>query len=177
MIVDPDTSMAPTDNFTPPKPEQRRPPPPLPRPSPSQAERAAAGGFALLGCLAFVVAAMLSPYDAARQPLSHGTHRQLGLPPCAIQTLTGFPCPSCGMTTSVALVMHGDVVAASQTNWAGLIVAGLGLVATAWLVAIAAGIPPGGFTVDDTIKWLTVASASTALLRWLVLVGNSLPYP
>ena len=31
-----------------------------------------------------------------------GTHRQLGLPPCAFLHFTGVPCPSCGLTTSVA---------------------------------------------------------------------------
>ena len=83
----------------------------------------------MLGCLAFTVAAILSPYDASGRPLSHGTHRHLGLPPCAMKTLTGFPCPSCGMTTSISLFMHGDLAAASEANWAGIIVAGLGLLA------------------------------------------------
>jgi Protein of unknown function (DUF2752) len=31
-----------------------------------------------------------------------GTHRQLGLPPCAFLHFTSVPCPSCGLTTSVA---------------------------------------------------------------------------
>ena len=31
-----------------------------------------------------------------------GTHQQLGLPPCAFLHYTGIPCPSCGLTTSVA---------------------------------------------------------------------------
>ena len=31
-----------------------------------------------------------------------GTHRQLGLPPCAFLYFTGIPCPGCGLTTSVA---------------------------------------------------------------------------
>jgi hypothetical protein len=88
-----------------------------------------------------------------------------------MKALTGFPCPSCGMTTSISLVMHGDLAAASEANPAGLIVAGLGLVATVWLAAVAAGIPAGTFTVDETIKWLTVAGATTATLRWLALAA------
>ena len=34
-----------------------------------------------------------------------GTHQQLGLPPCNFVTLTGYPCPACGMTTSFALLV------------------------------------------------------------------------
>jgi hypothetical protein len=88
-----------------------------------------------------------------------------------MQALTGIPCPSCGMTTSISLVMHGDLAAASEANQAGLIVAGLGLVATVWLAAVAAGIPAGTFTVDETIKWLAVGGATSAMLRWLALAA------
>ena len=171
MIVVCDRSKASAGHLAEPTLKRRRSPPPLPRPVASRAERGAAGGFALLGCLVFVVAAILSPYDTEGRPLSHGTHRQLGLPPCVMKALTGIPCPSCGMTTSISLVMHGDLAAASEANPAGLIVAGLGLVATVWLTAVAAGIPAGTFTVDETIKWLTVAGAATATLRWLALAA------
>jgi len=171
MIVASGRSTTPAGHDAEPILEQRRSPPPLPRPVPSRAERGAAGGFALFGCLVFGVAAILSPYDSHGRPLSHGTHRQLGLPPCAMKALTGFPCPSCGMTTSISLVMHGDLAAASEANPAGIIVAGLGLVATVWLAAVAAGIAAGAFTVDETIKWLAVAGAATAMLRWLALAA------
>jgi hypothetical protein len=67
--------------------------------------------------------------------------------------------------------MHGDLAAASEANPAGLIVAGLGLVATVWLAAVAAGMPSGTFTVDETIKWLTIAGTATAMLRWLALAA------
>ena len=172
MIVASGRSMSPAGHHEEPILEQRRSPPPLPRPVPSRAERGAAGGFALLGCLGFALAAILSPYDTNGQPLSYGTHRQLGLPPCVMKALTGFPCPSCGMTTSISLVMHGDLTAASEANPAGLIVAVLGLVATVWLAAVAAGMPTGTFTVDETIKWLTITGTTTVMLRWLTLVAT-----
>ena len=35
-----------------------------------------------------------------------GTHRELGLPPCAFYFFTGFPCPFCGMTTSWTWAAH-----------------------------------------------------------------------
>lgn len=130
--------------------------------------RKAAGGFGLLGCVVFAVAALLTPYDERGIPLSHGTHRQLGLPPCALKLLAGIPCPSCGMTTSISLLMHGEMTAAWRANWAGVVVAALGMATTSWMLALAAGFPAGRFTVDETVKWLTVAGVLTAVARWLL---------
>lgn len=40
----------------------------------------------------------------------HGTHTQLGLPPCPSVLMFNRPCPGCGMTTSFVYMAHGDVV-------------------------------------------------------------------
>ncbi|MBI5722863.1 MAG: DUF2752 domain-containing protein [Planctomycetes bacterium] len=53
-----------------------------------------------LGLLA--VAAILSPSG-----LGHGTHTDLKLPACGFLARTGYPCPTCGMTTAFAAMMHG----------------------------------------------------------------------
>jgi hypothetical protein len=37
-----------------------------------------------------------------------GTHEQLGFPACGFLTLTGWPCPSCGLTTSITHLVHGN---------------------------------------------------------------------
>ena len=47
------------------------------------------------------------------------THTQLGMPPCNFVVMTGKPCPACGMTTSFALLVRGDVGASLRANWAG----------------------------------------------------------
>jgi hypothetical protein len=39
--------------------------------------------------------------------------------PCPLRTLTGVPCPMCGMTTSVEATLHGHPVAALAANPAG----------------------------------------------------------
>lgn len=42
----------------------------------------------------------------------YGTHRQLGLPSCGYLARTGYPCPGCGVTTSLAAMAHGLIASA-----------------------------------------------------------------
>ncbi len=37
----------------------------------------------------------------------HGTHEELGLPPCPMVILFDRPCPGCGLTTSWCALLHG----------------------------------------------------------------------
>lgn len=160
--------VAAADRSCPPAVRHERPlPPPLPGAPRGRGDRLAALGFALLGCLVFAIAAILSPYDEDGRPKTHGTHRQLGLPPCALKLLTGLPCPSCGMTTSISLVMHGDLRAAWRANWAGVVVTALGVGASILLLLIAAGISELP-AVNDLIRWITFAGVGAAMLRWAV---------
>lgn len=146
-------------------------PPPLPDVLEARRERRLATGFTLVGMAVFLVAAILDPYDDAGRPRSHGTHRQLGLPACTLKTLTGVGCPSCGMTTTFSLLMHGDPFAAWRTNWAGCVIAGLTLLGTAWFLAVAAGLPPGRFTTDEVVKVAAFAGVGLAVVRWLATLG------
>jgi hypothetical protein len=86
----------------------------------------------------FGIAFWLNPYDANGQPRTMATHTQIGLPPCNFVILTGKPCPSCGMTTSFALLVRGDVGASLRANWAGTLIAVLWALTMVW--AIASGI-------------------------------------
>jgi hypothetical protein len=65
----------------------------------------------------------IHPYDAAGQPQSHSTHTQLGMPPCSMMVMLGKPCPACGMTTSFALLAHGDPGPSLRANWVGTLMA------------------------------------------------------
>lgn len=61
-----------------------------------------------------------------------GTHRQLGLPDCSFLVRTGWPCPSCGMTTSLSLTAHGHVIKAFAAQPFGVVLFGaLGVLAAA----------------------------------------------
>jgi Protein of unknown function (DUF2752) len=76
---------------------------------------AMAVGFAAV----LITAACLRPYDADGSANRMGTHMQLGLEPCNMVLMTGKPCPACGMTTSFALLVHGDVANSLRANWVG----------------------------------------------------------
>jgi hypothetical protein len=77
-------------------------------------------------------AACLRPYDTDGRPYSMGTHQQLGLQACNMVAMTGKPCPACGMTTSFALLVHGDVVNSLKANWVGTLLCVAIAVLTPW---------------------------------------------
>lgn len=151
-----------------PRPRRRaRRPPPLTTPV-----RVLLALMAVAFTAVFVTAACLRPYDPATgEPLTMATHTQLGLAPCNMKELTGKPCPACGMTTSFALLMHGDIGASLRANWVGT------LIALFWLVLI----PWGTVTVVRGRMWgirngelfLAVAVGSLVALmvgRWAVIM-------
>lgn len=72
---------------------------------------AIAAGSALI----LAIAAGLEP-----DPRGHGTHTQLGFPPCGFLLLTGSPCPGCGLTTAFAHGIRGHWVSAAVANPLGL---------------------------------------------------------
>ena len=80
--------------------------------------RAIALGIALGLAALLVVAACLTPSEAGL-----GTHHQLGLPQCSVRAIFGVRCPSCGMTTSWAHFMRGNLLASASVNTGGLLLA------------------------------------------------------
>lgn len=54
-------------------------------------------------------------------PSGMGTHRQLGLGGCAVLTLTGYPCPMCGMTTTFTHLAHFDFLAGALNQPFGVV--------------------------------------------------------
>lgn len=66
----------------------------------------------------FGLAGRLSPSSTGM-----GTHAALGLPPCTFPMLTGYPCPTCGITTSFAYFARGRLLAAFHAQPAGFAIA------------------------------------------------------
>jgi hypothetical protein len=84
---------------------------------------------------------------------NYGTHQQLGLPPCSFYCLFGVPCPTCGMTTAWAHLMHGGVLASLRTNAGGTLLALLAIAAAPW--SLAAAIRGRYFVWTPDGRWVT----------------------
>ena len=54
-------------------------------------------------------------------PAGVGTHQQLGLPGCTMLTVFGVRCPACGMTTSWAHTLDGDLVSGIRASLSGVL--------------------------------------------------------
>lgn len=102
-------------------------------------------------------------------PKGYGTHQQLGLPPCTFRSLTGIPCPSCGMTTAFAWTARGRVDRAWRANPAGALLAPACVALVPWLLASSAtGRPLGSRTLEKPLTVLVVATVALSLLAWMI---------
>lgn len=115
----------------------------------------------------FVTAALLNPYDANNEPRRWETHTQLGLPECSFKTMTGQPCPSCGMTTSFSLLMHGDAVNSVRVNFAGTLLAVFLLLSIPWaLVAVVRRRLLFIASLEYALTWVVAFFLALLLVRW-----------
>jgi hypothetical protein len=120
----------------------------------------AAAGAGLQGLL--LTAAWLEP-----SPDGRGTHRQLGLPPCAFLTLFSRPCPTCGMTTAWAYLMKGQWQNACRANAGGTLLGVLAATAVPWLLGSAIrGTWLGGPMRDTVIAWIATVVLLVTLIDW-----------
>ena len=101
-------------------------------------------------------------------PAGMGTHRQLGLGSCAILSMTGLPCPMCGMTTTFTHLAHLHLVEGTLNQPFGLFL----------FLATVLGAVVGGLDVirpagrwRRVVKW--IEHRETALAVFL-LVGMAL---
>ena len=119
------------------------------------------GALILVPCIAVLaVSAWLHPNGAG-----YGTHRELGLPACGFLSQTGYPCPSCGMTTAFADMAHARCADAFLAQPFGVVLfAAVVVLAVAGLGELATG--------RDMIRylrpgpWWAVATMSGMLLGW-----------
>jgi hypothetical protein len=120
----------------------------------------------------FGIAAWLDPYDSEGRARRLETHLQIGLPPCSFRSLTGVPCPSCGMTTSFALLVRGDLENSLRANAVGTLLALFGLLLVPWCLAsvlLKRPLVVGSF--ERAITSIVVVFVVLLLTRWLVVLG------
>lgn len=128
-------------------------------------------GIMLVGV--FALAAYLNPYNADGSPRSMATHTTIGLPPCNFVELTGKPCPSCGMTTSFALLVRGDVGNSLGANWVGTVIAAVWAALLVWCFASAAAAKLFLIPRDRGELVLTVSVGGLLVLmigRWVAIL-------
>jgi len=114
---------------------------------------------ALIAVAVLVVARMLTP-----EPAGLGTHHQLGWAPCLMPMVTGYPCPSCGMTTAFALTVRGEWWAAFRAQPAGLLLTGLtGMAAVMGVSAIVTG-------RYWMLNWYRISPARLVVLGVIILL-------
>lgn len=107
----------------------------------------------LLAGATLAIAAVLRPEDAG-----FGTHTQLIPVPCIFRWLTGLPCPACGMSTALAHMARGEVLAALRCHLLGpaaYVGAWLALGRSAWALVLGTPLMPA---------WLRGARAAKVVL-------------
>jgi hypothetical protein len=118
----------------------------------------------------FGVAIYLDPYQGGKVHLME-VHRQLGMNSCTFKLLTEMPCPSCGMTTSFALLVRGDLVNSVRANCAGTMLAFMGMFAIVWCSGVAwTGRWIWSHRPDVWFVRLTVLFVVTMFVRWGIVL-------
>lgn len=129
-------------------------------PNPGRAR--AMGAVVFLGCITLLgIAASLTP-----SPVGLGSHRQLGLPPCMMITISGYPCPTCGMTTAFAHTVRGNLLAAFRAQPTGMLLA----LATAAAAALSLSVL---FTAKVwTVNWYRLPPSLAGLILVVAMLAG-----
>ncbi|MEO5821319.1 MAG: DUF2752 domain-containing protein [Vicinamibacteraceae bacterium] len=98
------------------------------------------------------------------------------LPRCAFKTMTGLPCPTCGVTRAIIALSRGDVDRALFMNPLVAVAAGIGLLYLLYAAAVLAlRLPRFRPTVSavgaDRLRIVTVAVVAINWL-WLIATGR-----
>jgi hypothetical protein len=95
------------------------------------------GRLLLAACGLAAIVLLVTAQRLTPDPRGLGTHEQLGLSACGFTRLTGWRCPTCGMTTSWSHAARGDVGSALAASGGGTILFAIALLAAPWALASA----------------------------------------
>ena len=80
----------------------------------------------------FIIAACLTGFSYLFYSIHHSKSTSLSL--CMVKNVTGYPCPSCGTTRAIQLLLKNNWMASLQMNPFGILVALLMVVLPLWIV-------------------------------------------
>ncbi len=109
----------------------------------------------------------------------YGTAQQLDVPSCSVLTNTGWPCPNCGLTTSVSATVHGELYLALRAQPFGvLMVLAAVVIGLSRLVQAVTGRDlPKVLRIN---KWYVIGAVAAMFLGWAIIlmvgpIGGSWP--
>ncbi len=117
-------------------------------------------------------AMLLTAWSLQPRTVGYGTAKQLGLPGCRVLTVSGYPCPTCGMTTSVAAAVRARPLEAWKAHPFGPI-----LTAAVMLLAVTCTMQfATGWDILRRLRpsWLWALAAVIGVLAgwaWLLKAG------
>ncbi len=125
--------------------------------------------------LVAIVVVMVAAASLEPSPDGHGTHTQLGLPPCGVLLLTGLRCPGCGLTTAFSHMARFELLDAFVANPLGVVLF-IVLVALAPVSVLAIS---RGWTVRSVLQRpvayrLATLVLATAVFTWALRTVNDL---
>jgi uncharacterized protein DUF2752 len=141
----------------------------FPEPASGAGPRRGPTHYALLALAASgVVLLLVLRLFVTPSPSGHGTHEQLGLPPCYPMARWGIPCPGCGVTTSLALAAHGELRKAFFNQPAGFALAVCMVAFALWAVwAQVRGRDLARDAKCVTTKPFLIAAAAVLAAAWI----------
>lgn len=127
----------------------------------------------LAGAIAVACAAVLvTASQLSADGQGHGTHEQLGLPPCSWAQAFNAPCMTCGMTTAFTHAAHGDLLASLVTQPMGMLLS-IATAAGFWVALLTAAT---GSRLGERMLGLVngrslIALATLAAAAWLYKIA------
>jgi len=132
-----------------------------------------ASNIAVVGMVAGLLAAGALLHPDGTGERAHLSLLGMPLPAiCWFRLTTGFPCPGCGLTRAVALLMHGSFGASLAMHPFGIAAVGLALLQVPPRVVRAAGSsPPWTFRWDRIWLNALVVTAILMVSWWVVKIA------
>jgi len=110
------------------------------------------------------------------QPDARGysTHQRIGLPACPVPQLTGYPCPTCGFTTSLAQMARGHCVAGFRSHILGAVVflGAISFLVWSFTAPLFHASPVAAGRLLQS-KWFWSAMIAVFYLSWFVNIGTA----